>query len=351
MMLLLWGFIQKEFRQTLRDKRMWALLFFAPCMQMILFGMALTTEARNIRLAVGSAAADTELDAIRQHALASGWFVDAGEGAADVTLYPPPGQLTRSMARSEGRLQVVVDAANVTRAQSIERYMRGIVQQRAAGDQPRLLPLDFNVRLQYNPTLRSAVYMVPGVMSLVMCLTTIILTSMGVAREKEIGTFETIIAAPIGAREVILGKSIPYMLLGLMNLPLILGVAIIVFDVPLRGSLWLLFLGSLAFIAATVAIGVLISTTVKTQQQALMGGFLFLFPSVLVSGLMFPVENMPKILQVVSYSNPLTYYMELLRNIMLKGGESTLVLQNIAILAAMAGLIGWISMKRFKTTL
>lgn len=352
MMQLIWGFVQKELRQTLRDKRMWALLFLAPCMQMILFGIALTTEARNIRLDVRSEAADTVLDTLQSHALASGWFIDAGPGGkADAVLYPPAQGVTRSMARGEGQVQMLVDATNMTRAQSIERYMRGIVQEELQRNAPRQAPLLFNVRLQYNPTLRSAVFMVPGIMSLVMCLTTIILTSMGVAREKEIGTFETILAAPVGAIDVILGKSIPYMLLGLMNLPLILGVAVMLFEVPLRGPLWVLLLASVVFIAATVAIGILISTTVRTQQQALMGGFLFLFPSVLVSGLMFPVENMPWLLQLVSYSNPLTYYMELLRNIMLKGGDPTLVLRNVSVLIGMALFLGWLSMKRFRTTL
>ncbi|WP_218110362.1 ABC transporter permease [Oligoflexus tunisiensis] len=365
MMRMLWGFIQKEFKQTLRDKRMRVLLFLAPCIQMILFGIALTTEARNIRLAVASSAADDVLDDIRAHALASGWFIDAGRdgaadpfalvknGHADVVLVPPAGGLTKAMGKGTGTLQVLIDATNVTRAQSIERYLIGIVNQelQTVSGQRRIPPLDFDLRILYNPTLRSAAYMVPGVMSLVMCLTTIILTSMGIAREKEMGTFETIIAAPMRSIEVILGKAIPYVMLGLVNLPLILGVAVLLFDVPLRGSFLLLMGGSLVFICATVTIGILISTLAKTQQQALMGGFLFLFTSILLSGLIFPVENMPAVLQVVAWCNPLTYYMELLRNIMLKGGDPFLMLRNTAVLAVMALLFGVVSIRRFRTTL
>jgi ABC-2 type transport system permease protein len=365
MMRMLWGFILKEFKQTLRDKRMRVLLFVAPCIQMVLFGIALTTEARNIRLAVASSAGDEVLDDIRAHALASGWFVDSGHdgstdpfslvknGQADVVLVPPAGGLGQAMARGEGNLQVLIDATNVTRAQSIERYLLGIVNQKMmmASSGRRDPRLNFELRILYNPTLRSAAYMVPGVMSLVMCLTTIILTSMGIAREKEVGTFETIIAAPIRSIEVILGKAIPYIMLGLINLPLILGVAVLLFDVPLRGSFLLLMGSSLVFICATVTIGILISTLAKTQQQALMGGFLFLFPSILLSGLIFPVENMPTVLQIISSCNPLTYYMELLRNIMLKGGDSLLILRNTAILAVMALIFGFVSIRRFRTTL
>lgn len=365
MIKLLWGFIQKEFKQTLRDPRMRVLLFVAPIIQMTLFGVALTTEARNIRLAVASHSRDTVLDNIREHALVSGWFIASGSdrtgdaftwissNQADVVLVPPADGLSRSMMRSEGELQVLLDASNMTRAQSIERYLSSIVQQilRADAQQSAPTPLGFDLRILYNPTLRSAVYMVPGVMSLVMCLTTIILTSMSIAREKEMGTFETIIAAPVSPLEVILGKSIPYVVLGLINLPLILGVAILLFEVPIRGSIIALIGTSIIFICATVAIGVMISTITRTQQQALMGGFLFLFVSTLISGLLFPVENMPAILQVVSYTNPLTYYMELLRNIMLKGGEPILLLRNSSILAAMTLVIGLVSIKRFKTTL
>lgn len=365
MIRMLWGFMLKEFKQTLRDPRMRVLLFVSPCIQMTLFGIALTTEARNIRLAMASDAGDDALDRIREHALASGWFIDAARdashdpfalvksGQADVALIPPPGGLTRAKGEGSAALQVLIDATNVTRAQSIDRYLASIVNQEIRREQGHSggQALNFDLRILYNPTLRSAAYMVPGVMSLVMCLTTIILTSMGIAREKEVGTFETIISAPIGSFEVILGKAIPYVMLGLINLPLILSVAVLLFEVPLRGSFLLLMLSSLLFICATVAIGILISTLAKTQQQALMGGFLFLFPSVLLSGLIFPVENMPLALQVFSYSNPLTYYMELLRNIMLKGGDPTLLLRNSIILAGMALFFGIISIRRFRTTL
>ncbi|MNT49253.1 Inner membrane transport permease YbhR [compost metagenome] len=151
--------------------------------------------------------------------------------------------------------------------------------------------------------------------------------------------------------QIIIGKTLPFVALGMSNIPLILMVAIFIFDVPLRGSLLLFLLGSLVFVCCTVSLGLLISGISQNQQQAMLGGFLFLFPAMLLSGLVFPVENMPWALRIFAYLNPLTYFIELLRNIMLKGGDLRLVFLNIVILAAMTVVIIYLSWKRFKTTL
>jgi ABC-2 type transport system permease protein len=245
----------------------------------------------------------------------------------------------------------------MTRAQGIQGYTSQIVLRalqrssaKGLGHSPPAR-IGFETRFLYNPSLRSAVYLVPGVMSVITCLITILLTSMSLAREKELGTFETIIAAPVQAHEVILGKTLPYVVLGMANMPLILAIAILVFDVPMRGSFLALSLASLVFVFATVAIGTLISTITRTQQQAMMGGFLYLLPSILISGLMSPVSSMPLPLQWISYMNPVTYYMELLRNIMLKGGNPDLILRNSLIMGVLALLLALLSIKRFKTTL
>ncbi|MNL07690.1 Inner membrane transport permease YbhS [compost metagenome] len=150
---------------------------------------------------------------------------------------------------------------------------------------------------------------------------------------------------------MILGKTLPFVLLGVSNIPLIVGVAMLLFGMPLRGLGVMLMLSSFVFVCCTVGIGLLISTLAKDQQQSMMGGFLYLFPSVLLSGLVFPIENMPWGLRIFSYINPLTYFIELLRNIMLKGGDPRLIFQNNLILAGMAVLFIAISWRRFKTTL
>ncbi len=363
------GFIQKELKQTLRDKRMRALIFVAPVMQMTVFGLALSTETRNVRLAIADSAADPLLDNIRQHALASGWFLRSGRdgsgdpfalirsNAADAVLIPPAGGLSRASTRGGSELQVLIDGSDAVRAVGINRYLAAIVEssvkngagQVASGS--ALPSLGFDIRILYNPTLRSAVYLVPGVMSVISCLITILLTSMSIAREREVGTFEAIIAAPVRSIEIVLGKTIPYVLLGMVNIPLILAVAVFVFNVPMRGPLMLLLAASFVFICATVAIGTLISTITKTQQQAMMGGFIYIMPSLMTSGLLSPVQSMPLALQVMAYSNPITYYMELLRNIMLKGGDMQLALQNMSVMTIMAIILAGLSIHRFKTTL
>ncbi|UXR63643.1 ABC transporter permease [Bdellovibrio bacteriovorus] len=354
----LWGFIRKEFRQTLRDPRMRILLFLAPCVQLTIFGVALSTEAKNIRLSVVGGLSDTTLQEIHRKALASGWFIPARTSSqdpfmqiqndeADAVMVTPVGGLDRSLGRGTGELQLLINATNVTRAQGIERYFSSIVRSLYEFKPP----LSFDVRVLYNPAMRTALFLVPGVMSMLVCLITILLTSMSITREKELGTFETLIAAPVRPEEVILGKTVPFVLLGMSNIPLIVGVAMALFGMPLRGSLWLLLLSAFVFVCCTVGIGLFISTIARTQQQSMMGGFLYLFPSVLLSGMVFPVENMPWVLRVFSYINPLTYFIELLRNIMLKGGDARLIVFNILILSAMALLAITVSWRRFKTTL
>ncbi len=354
----LWGFIKKEFLQALRDPRMRILLFLAPCVELTIFGVALSTEAKNIRLSLVGAPGDTTLQSIYRDCLASGWFIPANvttsdpfeqmqKGEADAVMVAPPGGLDKAIGRNQGQVQLLVNAINVTRGESIERYFMAIVQ----SQNPVTPPLQFDVRVLYNPALQSAFFLIPGVMSMLVCLITILLTSMSIAKEKEIGTFETLISAPVLPEEVLLGKTVPFVLLGLSNIPLIMAVAVFIFHLPLRGSVWLLMFSSAVFVFCTVGIGLLISTLAKNQQQSMMGGFLFLFPAMLLSGLVFPIENMPFALRMFSYVNPLTYFIEILRNITLKGGDPQLILFDIAILAAMAVIAVFVSWRRFKTTL
>lgn len=352
------GFIKKEFRQTLRDPRMRMLLFVAPVVQLTIFGVALSSEAKNIRLSVFGSPSDYALHALHRKALASGWFIPAKvsssepfeqikKGEADAVLIAPKGGLHKSLGRQQGEVQLLVNAINVTRAQSIERYFLSIIQSLYGAR----LPVHLDVRVLYNPALKTALFLVPGVMSLLVCLITILLTSMSIAKEKEIGTFETLLAAPVSPEEIIFGKTVPFVLLGMSNIPLIVGAAMLFFGMPLRGQLWILLLSAFVFVCCTVGIGLFISTIAKNQQQSMMGGFLYLFPSVLLSGLVFPVENMPLAMRFFAYINPLTYFIELLRNIMLKGGDPRLILFNILILSAMATFVITASWRRFKTTL
>ena len=359
------GFIKKEFFQTLRDPKMRALLFIAPLIQMTLFGVALSSDVKNIRLAYLSNGHDSVLEHIYQRAISSGWFIPAkvtthdpflqiNRNEADVVLVPPAKGLTDSLAKGNGQVQLLINASNVLRAQGVEVYMNSIVGSVTKKDfnkQKNITPLKFDIRILYNPTLRTAIYMVPGVMSTLICLITITLTSMSISKEKETGTFEMLVSAPTKNWEIILGKTLPYVLLGISNVPLILGVAVFAFGVPMRGSFLVLLLSSLVFVCTTVSIGTLISILTKTQQQSMMASFLFMFPSIQLSGMTFPIENMPSYMKVLAYLNPLTYFLELLRNIMLKGGDARVIITHLSALILMGAILITISFKKFKNTL
>ncbi len=360
------GFLRKEFKQALRDRRMRILLFLAPLIQLILFGVALSSDVKNIRLWAQPDSRDTVLQHVYEHAVASKWFLpgtsdrhaDAFEllraGKIDAALIPPPGGLTRALGRGDADLQLLVNATNVIQAQSVAGYLNAITA-RVIQDDLKLkspeLPVQFDVRVLYNPTLETSYFMVPGVMCILLCMTPLVLTSMSITREKELGTFEMLISAPVSASEVIYGKTIPYVVLGMATVPLILAVAVFGFGVPMRGSLLVLLIASFVFVCTAVAIGTLISTFAKNQQQSMLGGFLFLFPAILLSGLMFPLENMPQIMKWVSSLDPLSHFLALLRNILLKGGEPGFVALHVGVLIAMAAVSVIVSFKRFHTTL
>ncbi|MFA5975491.1 MAG: ABC transporter permease [Elusimicrobiota bacterium] len=359
------GFVKKELTQALRDPRMKFILFLVPTVQLTLFGVAISSEVKNIRLAVVFDSKDTVMRDIYERSLASGWFIPArtsGEnpftmiqdGKADAVLLPPPGGFTRALGRGDAKLQLLVESTNVTQAQAVENYMQAIVRQTVRDDLRLTLPeppIRFDVRVLFNPSLQSVIFMVPGVMCMVMLMTTMILTNVAIVREKEMGTFEMLISAPVSRAEVIYGKTIPYVVIGMAGLPLLLGVAILVFHVPMRGSFWVLSGASLAFVCTTVAIGTLISTFCQNQQQASMAGFLVMFPFLMFSGLFFPIENMPGSIRWMAYLDPLAHYLGLLRNIMLKGGDVRYVGVHVASLAAMAVASIVISFRRFHTTL
>ncbi len=359
------GFIKKELVQTLRDPRMRVLLFVMPVIQLTLFGVALSNEVKNIRLAAVFDSRDTVLRDIYERSIAGKWFVPARSGHqdpytliesgdADAVLVPPPGGLTRALGRGDAKLQLLVNATNVIQAQSIESYLQSIVQQTVKDDlglTPPVLPIELSTRVLFNPALETSVFLIPGVMSMIMIISTMVLSNVAIVREKEMGTFEMLISAPVSRSEVIYGKTIPYVLLGMSNVPLILGVAVFAFGVPMRGSLIALLIAAFAFVCTAVALGTLISTFCRNQQQATLAGFLFIFPMIMFSGMMFPLENMPSVLRWLSFFDPLSHYMGLLRNIMLKGGQTDYVAAHIVYLAAIALVSVVASFRRFHTTL
>jgi len=359
------GFFIKEITQTLRDPRMRVLVFVAPILQLLLFGYAISTEVRNIKLAVAYAPGDVLARRLEERALHSGWFVPANisggdpfawvqAGQADAVMVMPAGGLTRGAGRGGAQVQLLIDATNVVRAQAVERYAQVVLAEVLSAARPGSATapgFSFDVRMLYNPGMVTAYFMVPGVMMMLLCLVTILLTSMSIVRERETGTFETLISAPLKNWEILAGKTLPFMLLGLIIVHIILVAAIVIFGLPFRGTYWKFLLASFMFVLTTISIGTLISTIAKRQQQAMMATFLFLFPAILLSGMMFPVENMPKALIGVAYLDPLKYMLTLLRNIFLKGGDDWVFWTNLSALLVIAVVAVGVSFNRFRQSL
>jgi ABC-2 type transport system permease protein len=359
------GFIRKEITQTLRDPRMKFFLFVTPVIQMTLFGIAISNEVKNIRLAAIFDREDWVMRDLYERSIEGKWFVPAKSretdpfkmiqsGDADAVLVAQPRGLTKGIGRGDAPLQVLIDATNVTQAQAVENYLTAIAQQTVADDLHVVAPtppIQFDLRVLYNPALETSLFMVPGVMCLIAVMTTMILCMTAITREKEMGTFEMLISAPVTPSEVIFGKTVPYVVLGMCNYPLTLAVAVFLFQVPMRGSFLLLTLSAFFFVCTSVAMGTLISTICKNQQQANLASFLFMFPAIMFSGLLFPIDNMPLWLKPVAYMDPLFHYLSLLRNVMLKGGDVRFALGHMAILGVIGAASIVISFRRFRTTL
>jgi len=363
------GLIKKEFIQSLRDPRMRLLIFIAPLIQLTIFGFAITNEVKNIRLGFHFSKNDFYAKEIYQQAVNSNWFKKTETIASnpfnaiqsnrvDAVIVSPPNGLTSSIVRNQGELQLLINSTNILRAQAIERYIKIItnnVIKKQHLDRAIISSatpqIKFDIRLLYNPQMESAVFMVPGVICMISSLISIILTSMSLSKEREQGTLEMLISTPIKNYELILGKTIPFFILGIANVPLILLFGIVVFNVPVRGSIMALALASIAFITTCVAIGILISSIAKNQQQGMLGAFIFQFPAIMLSGIMFPIENMPIPLKILAYLNPLTYYAALLRNILLKAGNMQLISSYIAILLLIACIAILLSIRSFKKSI
>lgn len=336
------------------------ILFVMPVVQLTLFGLALSNEVKNVRLAVFADPGDRAMRRLADACVESGWFRAARSdesdpfravqsGDADAALVAPAGGLDRALARNDASVQLLVDATNALRARAIENYVQAVRARTFPSDEQP--PLVLTTRVLFNPTLETKIFLIPGVMGLILTLACILLTSLSMAREKEMGTFETLIAAPVKPWEIYIGKTLPFVLFGLLDVPLVVGAGVLGFGVPLRGPVWAMGLLSAIFVTTMVSVGMLISTIAQRQQQAMMGAFLFLFPAIQLSGVTVPMENVPPVFRLLRYANPLQYFVVLNRQVMLRGGIGIDYWANLAALTALGGLCVWISLRRFHRTL
>ena len=371
---LFWPVLRKEFIQMRRDRLTLAMMLGVPVMQLILFGYAIRTEVRHLPTVVLDESRSASSRALVDRLAQTQNFTIVGSvgsraelreriesGAARAAIVVPPSFDTDLRRRGRtAQAQVIVDAADpmasgaaisgASLAATVHAAaLSGADRRPPASGHPRRL--EVRVRPWYNPALRSAVYIVPGIVGVLLTLTMLLITSMAIVRERERGTLEQLIVTPVGKTSLMLGKIVPFILVGYVQMTSVLLFGKLLFDVPVRGSLTLLYAITFVFIVAMLALGLLVSTLARNQTQAMQIGFFMLLPNILLSGFMFPREAMPAPAQWIGAVLPLTYFLTILRGILLKGVGFAHLWQETAILAAFAVLVIGASVRRFAKTL
>jgi drug efflux transport system permease protein len=342
--------IRKEFIQTLRDPRMRATLFVPPILQLIMFGYAVNLDVEHTRIAWIDQDRTPDARELEASFRASRYFeitarpesesetqslLDHGKVTAAISILPG---FARDIQRgNQAKIQILVDGTNSNTASLVSNYAGSIIADYAAqalSDQqkqkvlargaqsapPANIPsLSADSRVWFNPDLKSRHYFVPGVIVNILMLVTMTLTALAIVREREIGTMEQLMVTPVRPIEIMLGKTLPFALVGLVDLVLIVVVARLLFQTPFRGSGLLLLFCGLLYLMTTLGAGLFISTVSRTQQQAILATFIFAMPAFMLSGFNFPIRNMPEFIQWMTYLNPVRYFMDVVRGIFLKG--------------------------------
>jgi drug efflux transport system permease protein len=364
----LWPMLWKELVQLRRDRLTLGMMLGIPAIQLALFGYAIQTEVRHLPTVVLDESRTPDSRRLVEVFRNSGNF-DIVElvrsraalqnrierGQANAGLIIPPDYL-RQLKRDRGaEVQVVVDAADPlassaalsAAAQAVVAYSQDLARAEGGGTPA----LEVRLRPWYNPGLRSAVYIVPGIIGVLLSLTLVLITSMAIVRERERGTLEQLIVTPIDKTSLMLGKILPFLLIGYVQITVILVLGRLLFRVPILGSLPLLYLLSFPFLVASLALGLLMSTLVRSQVQAMQLSFMFLLPNILLSGFMFPRQAMPEVAQWIGATLPLTYFLTILRGVLLKGiGLEHLWPPALALAGFAIGLIA-VSVVRFHKTI
>ncbi len=364
----------KEFIQVFRDPRMRIVLFVLPALQTIIFGYAVNMDVKNIPTAIFDRDNSSESRELAAIMASSGYFRivrhvgsddEAGKlldrGTVRLVLGFEHGFSEKLRGGKTAPLQALLDGSDSNTAGVVMGYLARLATEyngrlqsaylsRLAGQTPRIGRVELASRAWFNPNLESPPFYVPAVITNILFVITMLLSSMAIVREKEIGTIEQVIVTPIRKGEFILGKTLPFVLIGYIDVFLISAVGALVFDTPVRGSLWLLFLATTLFLMSSLGIGLLISTVSHTQQQAMMSAFFIIFPAMLLSGFAFPIENMPEPAQWLTLLNPLRYYMVIIRGIFMKGVGFGIIWPQLAALAGIGVVVLLVAVARFKKT-
>ena len=360
---------RKELIQMRRDRVTLGIMIGIPVIQLMLFGFAIQTDVRHIPTVVlDESRTPASRDAIAAFENTGNFRIVAhvdgrdeldewiarGDAQAGIAI---PHDLPRDLARgTTATIQVVVDASDPLSSQAALSAAAGVAQVRnlailSAAANRRNLPLEARIRPRYNPGLRSPNYIVPGLVGVILTITLVLVTAMAIVRERERGTLEQLIVTPITNTELMLGKLAPYVGVGLVQMTTVLLLGRFVFDVPLTGNVVLLFGIAFIFIVASLALGLFISTLVRTQQQSMQASFFFVLPNILLSGFMFPRQAMPQVFQWIGAFLPLTHFLKVLRGILLKGVGVPELWKEMLILLAFATVLIALSVRRFHKTL
>lgn len=361
--------VAKELRQVFRDPMSVRMIFGAPVVQLLLLGYAVNTDVRHVATFLVDHDRTAESRTLVDAFTASGYFRvvatsdrpdDLGRaldrGAATIGLEIPAGFGADLKAGRSPAVQMVVDGTNSNTGTIASGYAAKIVQERSArlavgsgAGVPR--GIDLRTRAWFNPALESRVYNVPAVIGVIVLLMSLLLTALAVVREREVGTLEQLLVSPLSATELMLGKTLPVACIAMVQITIITVVALLWFDVPLRGSVPALALAAVLFILAGLSFGLFISTLASTQQEAFLSMFLFLLPAIILSGFMYPVDTMPRFFQELTVLNPLRHFLEVIRSIFLKGSGIRELWPQFTFLTVMAagGVVG--ATRRFKATL
>lgn len=363
-MKVLYGFFKKEIISLLRDPILIIAILIMPIVQMILLAGAITFQADNLRLVMQSVPNDVVMERIYNRAIGSGFFIAVDDkyndpidmvqaGYADVAIVAPDGGLTRTLFRENAEIQILIDSMNILKAHSIEAYLRGIITNvlMDLNNEKLAVPIRFDVRILFNPQLNTKFFMVPSMIAILVFLALLILITVSITKEKEMGTIETLISAPISKYQIVFGKVFPYVLVSAVVMLGLVVAGRLFFRVPFVGSQLMFILAFVIFCVPACGVGVWLSGYTKTQQQAMLGLIIVAFLALMLSGAIISTENMPVVLRTISYINPLSHYSFLVRNIMLKGPDWFYFIKHASAMLAAGGVVWVMALRRFKTTL
>ncbi len=355
-----WAIVSKEIKQLARDRLTLAMIIGVPLLEITLFGYAINTDVRQLEAAVADQANTTASRELVRSAEASQVIrviktvsgptelkrqLDAGR--IDVGLFIPPDFERRLQDRERPAAQLLINGSDPI----IADIARQLVQLPAPFTAADRSPAVLEARNYYNPEQRTEVQIVPGLIGVILNLTMVLFTAIAIVRERERGNLELLIATPVQRGELILGKIFPYIIIGMVQMNIILFVGTWLFDVPLRGSIWDLYIAAAFFVIATLALGITISTMATTQFQAMQLTVFTFLPSILLSGFMFPFEGMPEPAQYIGEVLPLTHFVRLTRGIVLRGSELGELLPELAALTAFSVVMVTIAILRFRKRL